>query len=348
MATIRLYDAQIFPTVSHPYPSIFQPFQQKTKSFAYLLQFSDTKRCLRYIAFWGNHHHFIFIGDVRIRTLYQTFVQHLQMQSGVSDADENKSSTLHYDKPIVNLEFSEPKLKLRVNYIYAPEVSKLMFDEFNKWQAQADPPSMIVTSSTQAQFLHGNITDEMLKTYSMNLSRLTAPIHTLVRNKVKVLWKLQDPVNEEKLSDEWKNVQNSVIDKYNDVVYSILKYSDAQIWSSSKYIAGGLLDDAIDGWHLSGLAAQHDIQILLNMYCNDYMNYNDGSCCSSAEPYTILQIITYAMFGVRYVLPIAKTLTKSPSILNNLSFQPLANHSHSSSTMVSTSTRCHILRPIKT
>lgn len=223
------------------------------------------------------------------------------MQSEVNDADENKSATLHYDEPIVNLEYSEPKLKLRVNYIYAPEVSKVMFDEFNKWQAEVDPPSVIVSSSTQIQFLQGNITDDMLKSYSMNLSRLTAPIHTLVRRKVKVLWKLQDPVNEEKLSEEWKNVQNNVIDKYNDAVYNILKYSDAQIWLSSKYIAGGLLDDAIDGWHLSKLAAQHDIQILLNMYCNDYMNYNDGSCCSSAEPYTILQIITYAVFGVRYV-----------------------------------------------
>lgn len=238
------------------------------------------------------------MGDVRIRTLYQTFVQHLSVQPEVSDADENKAPPAHYDELVVSMEYSEPKLKLRVNYIYAPDVSK-MFDELNKWQTDVDPPSVIVTSSTQSQFIQGNITDELLKSYSMNLSRLTAPIHTLVRGKVKVLWKLQDPVNEEKLSESWKNVQNSVIDKYNDAVYNILKYSDVQIWSSSKYIAGGLLDDAVDGWHLSKLAARHDIQILLNMYCNDYMNYNDGSCCSSAEPYTILQIITYSVFGVR-------------------------------------------------
>lgn len=254
---------------------------------------------MRYIAFWGNNHHFIFIGDIRIRTIYHTFVNHLSSDREVSDDEEKQNPALHYDDPIINLEYSEPKLKLRVNYIYAPDVSNVMINEFSKWQADDDPPSVIVSSTTQAQFLQGNITDDMIKSYSMNLSRLTTPIHSLVRRKVKVLWKLQDPVNEEKLSDEWKNVQNSVIDKYNDVVYNILKYSDAQIWSSSKYIAGGLVDDAIDGWHLSKLAARHDIQILLNMYCNDYMNYNDGSCCSSAEPYTILQIITYAVFGVR-------------------------------------------------
>lgn len=260
---------------------------------------SDTKRCFRYLVFWGSHHHFVFIGDVRVRTLYQTFLRHLQSFSSANDPDDNQSTALHYDEPLVNLEYIDYKLKLRVNYIYSADVSQPMINEFTKWQQTDDPPSLIVASATHSQFLHGNITDDMLKSYSMNLSRLLLPIDALARRKVKILWKLQDPVDEEKLPDEWRNIQNDVIDEFNDAVYTILKYSGVQIWSSSKQIASGLLDEAIDGWHLSRLAAQHDIQILLNMYCNDYMNYNDGSCCSSAEPYTILQIITYAVFGVR-------------------------------------------------
>lgn len=258
--------------------------------------YRDTKRCFRYLVFWGNHHHFIFIGDVRIRTLYQTFVKHLQLFSSVED---NQSSTYHYDEPIVDLEYTDYKLKLRVNYIYASDLQP-MIKEFNQWQNDADPPPFIVASTTQAQFLQGNITNEMIKNYSMGLSQLLLPIDTMTRHKkVKILWKLADPVDEEKLSDEWHNLQNDIIDKYNDAVYSILKYSGVHIWSSSKQIAAGLIDEAIGGWDLSKLAAQHDIQILLNMYCNDYMNFNDGSCCSSAEPYTILQIITYSVFGVR-------------------------------------------------
>lgn len=251
------------------------------------------------MVFWGNHHHFVFIGDVRIRTLYQTFLKHLQFFSSASGIDDNQSSTYHYDEPIVNLEYTDYKLKLRVNYIYAPDMQPVV-NEFNHWQSIEDPPSFIIASTTQAQFLQGNITNDMIKNYSMSLSRLLPPINTLTREKkVKILWKLQDPVDEDKLADEWRNVQNDVIDKYNDAVYSILKYSEIQIWASAKQIAGGLIDQAIDGWHLSKLAAQHDIQILLNMYCNDYMNFNDGSCCSSAEPYTVLQIITYSVFGLR-------------------------------------------------
>ena len=48
----------------------------------------------------------------------------------------------------------------------------------------------------------------------------------------------------------------------------------------------------LDGIHLSDTVLKLDAQILLNMYCNNHMNYNDGTCCSDGEPVTVLQIIT--------------------------------------------------------
>lgn len=59
-----------------------------------------------------------------------------------------------------------------------------------------------------------------------------------------------------------------------------------------------MINESPDGIHLAARALKHDTQILLNMYCNDNMNFNDGSCCSSAEPYTTLQIVTFAILGV--------------------------------------------------
>lgn len=198
-----------------------------------------------------------------------------------------------------NLEFVDYKLRLRVNYIYASEITKSVVDQFVKWQHDDDPPSAIVAGCTYAGILLGNLTDDTMNKFSINLTRLVKPIDVLIEKKSKVLWKIQDPVNaEQTLNGEWKNVQNADIDKFNQAVYDILGYSNARIWSSSKLIANGLLSEMENGWQLSSLALQHDIQILLNMYCNDYMNYNDGSCCSSAEPYTILQVVTYAVFGV--------------------------------------------------
>ena len=53
-----------------------------------------------------------------------------------------------------------------------------------------------------------------------------------------------------------------------------------------------------DGIHISDPVLKLDSQVLLNMYCNNHMNYNDGTCCSDGEPVTVLQIIT----GISFVL----------------------------------------------
>lgn len=66
-------------------------------------------------------------------------------------------------------------------------------------------------------------------------------------------------------------------------------------------MAGAL---STDGLLLSPTALKHDTQILLNMYCNDHMNFNDGTCCSSVEPYTVLQVVTFSIFFIWLVFTI--------------------------------------------
>lgn len=194
-------------------------------------------------------------------------------------------------------EYYDFKLKLRIKYIQADAAT--MLADFERWQADDDPPPVIVASATQSQLLQGNITKAMIDAYSEDLAKLLPAIDTLTRRKkVKLLWKQQDPVDEDKTTDDWRNVHNDLLDRYNEAAYAMLRYSGVQMWSSSRHIAEGLLYEAADGWQLSRLAAQHNIQILLNMYCNDYMNFNDGTCCSSAEPYSVVQVVTYSLFGI--------------------------------------------------
>lgn len=237
--------------------------------------------------------------------LYKSFLNHLRPSdddntSALSKGTDGSATSDNEPPSRSNLEYVDNILRLRVNYIYANEVSAQLVDQFNKWQHSDDPPSAIVASCTYSGFYNGNLTADTLSKFHMNLTRLVQPIDALIAKKKKVLWKLQDYINEDgdRLADDWKNVQNSDIDKFNQAIYDVLGYSNVHIWSSSKRIASGLLSESTDGWRLSPLTLQHDTQILLNMYCNDYMNYNDGSCCSSSEPYTILQIITYAVFAV--------------------------------------------------
>jgi len=82
-------------------------------------------------------------------------------------------------------------------------------------------------------------------------------------------------------------------------VYSGRFLSSALIWSSSRLLASGFLSSMSDGIHVSGAALSWDSQILLNMYCNNHMNFNDGTCCTSVEPASVVQLAMLLVFTAR-------------------------------------------------
>lgn len=221
---------------------------------------------------------------------YKQFINHLHPND-----DDNGSMLL---QPPIDTEFEDGKLKMRATYIFANEVSDGLIETLTKLQDTKEVRAVFVVGFTYRNFLNGNLTEEVLKQYKTNLTRLVLPFDQLVAAKSTVLWKLQDRVNEEKLVDTWKLVKNEDIDRMNRVARNVFRYTDATVWEAAWQISNGLVDTAVDGYKLCALGLKHYTQLLLNMYCNDYMNYNDGSCCSSAEPYTLLQIVTYAVFGV--------------------------------------------------
>ena len=46
----------------------------------------------------------------------------------------------------------------------------------------------------------------------------------------------------------------------------------------------GTMDDmVVDGVSLSPVALSKATQMVLNLVCNDNMNFNDGSCCKSSD-----------------------------------------------------------------
>ncbi|XP_005182016.2 N-acetylneuraminate 9-O-acetyltransferase [Musca domestica] len=255
---------------------------------------TDTRRCLRYLAFWGYKNHFIFIGDYSVHEVYKEFINHLHPTDDANDSQLQQTPA--------DTEFDDSKLKMRVTYIYANEVSEALLETLSKLQDTKEVRAVFIVGFTYRNFLKGNVTDDLLKQYQTNLTRLVMPFDQLVAGKSTVLWKLQDRVNEEKLIDSWKLIKNEDIDRLNRIARSVFRYTDATVWEAAWQISNGLVDTAIDGYKLCTLGLKHYTQLLLNMYCNDNMNYNDGSCCSSAEPYTVLQIVTYAVFGVCIVL----------------------------------------------
>ncbi|XP_050332168.1 N-acetylneuraminate 9-O-acetyltransferase [Bactrocera neohumeralis] len=265
---------------------------------------TDTRRCLRYLAFWGYHNNFVFIGDESMRELYQSFINHLH------PSDDDNISTTNLVVPKDD-NFEERQLNMRARYIYASEVNLALLDTLTKLENVNELPVILILGFTYRNFLAGNVTDDVIKQFTDNIMRLVVPFDKLVAQKTKVLWKLQDRINEEKVAQTpWKAVLNDDIDRLNEAALSVFRYSDAVVWNAAWQIANGLVDSAVDGYRLSDLGLRHEVQILINMYCNDYMNYNDGTCCASAEPFTTLQIVSYAIFGVCITLVLVMLLRR--------------------------------------
>lgn len=277
--------------------SVFQPFGCMIHRYSE----QEIRRCSRLMAFMDKKNHFLFIGDERVHQLYESFVSHFQQSREPSDSPN---------------EYVEEKLKLRVDFIPAGDL-KTMLTHVERLQNNHDHPNFIIASCRFFNLLpldkSENFTKELEKSFVKDLTLLIAPIDSLTEKQTKVLWKLQDPIDDNIIepAPDWKDVTNSDIEHFNRVVSDTLKYSNANIWRSSSQIAYGLIDEMKNGFELGPIALKHDIQIVLNIYCNDQMNFNDGTCCSTSETYTILQIITYALFLVCLAVMLGLFLKKS-------------------------------------
>lgn len=158
----------------------------------------DTRRCNKLIAFLGKENNFLFMGDARLKHLYDSFVNHFKESKETS---ENESSN--------NLEFVDFKLRLRVNYVATNDL-KSMLNQFEYLEKEDDPPTFIIVSS---KFINlnpkgrsENYTKELERSFVKNLTLLITPIDNLVKKQAKVLWKLQDPIDDS-LTDrqyDWK------------------------------------------------------------------------------------------------------------------------------------------------
>ncbi|KAJ8715881.1 hypothetical protein PYW08_013166 [Mythimna loreyi] len=245
---------------------------------------TDARRCLRYLAFWGKYNSFAFIGDSRLEQLYEYFISVVRTRF---DLDTSYSTV---DHRMPNYTYVDNKLRLSVTFIYSDDVSKTMVDQFRTWQRSDQPPSVIVASTGLQLLKTRNTTDLVLEEYKRNLTHLVQAIDSLAARNTQVLWKLIESVDATKLKNENKRITNTDIDLYNKAAVEILTHSAAKIWNSARLVAE---DGDVS---LSPQALRHCAQLLLNMFCNDHMNFNDGSCCAQPEHYTMLQLLTFVLF----------------------------------------------------
>lgn len=101
-----------------------------------------------------------------------------------------------------------------------------LFIVFRLWSSFKKPPSVVVVGSALEPIRISNGSKSALDEYKVNLTRLVTPISRLHSRKTKILWVLQEPVNEDKLKPEHSIFTNRIINLYNkaagDVFFSIL------------------------------------------------------------------------------------------------------------------------------
>lgn len=269
---------------------------------------TDARRCLRYLAFWGKYNSFAFIGDSRLEQLYEYFIGVVKTRL---DMDSSYSTV---DHKMPNYTYVDNKLRLSVTFIYSDDISKTMVDQFRTWERSDQPPSVIVACTGLQLLKTRNTTGLLLDEYKRNLTHLVQAIDSLAERKTQILWKLIESVDASKLKNDYKKINNNDIDAYNRAAIEILTHSAAKIWNSARLVAeeGGDIS-------LSPTALRHSAQVLLNMFCNDHMNFNDGSCCAEPEPYTQLQIVTFALFLLCAVVACARSVWSCFEAVQNTS-----------------------------
>ncbi|XP_006570070.1 N-acetylneuraminate 9-O-acetyltransferase isoform X4 [Apis mellifera] len=255
---------------------------------------TDSRRCLRYLAFMGHHNHFVFIGDVRIRQLYKSFISQFIVDGKASDLTELPENS--------DLNFNDAQLRLNVQFLWRPQLDNIMIEDLRSWM-KTDAPSLIISGCGAMTILANNNSDTQLYSeYSMGLVRLVQPVDFLAKKNTKYLWMLQDPVIKERLPAQLSGIDNRQINLCNKAAIKILSHSEVHIWESSKLVGAGVLEQSPDGYLASPLSLRHKIQILLNTYCNDHMNFDDGSCCSYPEPATILQLLSLSILALCIII----------------------------------------------
>lgn len=277
---------------------------------------TDRMRCMKYLAFLGHDNTFAFIGDYKIKDKYRAFVKHFISPQEILSVDRDRVVYDPFYKQS-NLTYSDAKLRFKADYIWAPYISKSVVDLVNKWKVSEKPPSIIVMGCATWSIKASNASREVVNDFIANITRLIVPFKEICK-KSRVLWVLQGPVNEEKLNATNSMITNAIIDEYNTATITALRSSCVELWSSSRLIAQGQMNEMIEGIELSAEALNTDVQLLLNMYCNDQMNHDDGTCCATIEPYTYIQLTAFFILFV--CLVIGTLLQFRPIYINTVQF----------------------------
>uniref|UniRef100_A0A4W4H7V6 N-acetylneuraminate (7)9-O-acetyltransferase n=1 Tax=Electrophorus electricus TaxID=8005 RepID=A0A4W4H7V6_ELEEL len=235
-----------------------------------------------------------FIGDSRIRQLFYSFIK-------IINPEAREDGNKHENIPFADREFS-----VNVDFLWYAEVNNSMKGQLMSWaeRPSAKPDVIIIGAATWSIKLHSGSSETLLQ-YKANLTSIAAPLEKLSEHN-DVYWVLQDPVNEEVLSENRKMITNEQIDLYNAAAVRALNHkrnakARVKFLEASRQAAMETITQSVDGLHLPESTRNVGAMILMNSMCNKLLKPIDGSCCQSVPPLSVLQKLAAGFFLVACV-----------------------------------------------
>ncbi|XP_042362281.1 N-acetylneuraminate 9-O-acetyltransferase [Plectropomus leopardus] len=232
----------------------------------------------------------VFVGDSRIRQLFYSFIKIIE--PGRRD-DGNK----HED-----ISFEDKSSNVNVNFLWYPEANNSMRERLISWthEGSAKPDAIIVGAATWSIKLHSG-SSETLQQYKLNLTAIAVHLEKLA-DHAEVYWVLQDPVNEEVLSESRKMITNQQLEMYNEAAADVLNSSKrngrsrVKLLAASRQAALETISKSEDGLHMPEGTRNVGAMVLMNSLCNKLLRPIDGSCCQTLQPPSLLQKLAACFF----------------------------------------------------
>ncbi|KAM9839018.1 N-acetylneuraminate (7)9-O-acetyltransferase [Aulostomus maculatus] len=231
-----------------------------------------------------------FVGDSRIRQLFYSFIK-------IIDPGRVEDGNKHAD-----ISFDDKSPSLYVEFLWYPEANNSMKDRMVLWthDASTKPDVVILGAAAWSIKLHSG-SSETLQQYKVNLTAIAAPLEKLADHG-EVYWVLQEPVNEEALSENRKMITNQQLDLYNEAAMEALNSSKRnsrsriKLVSATRQAALETISQSDDGLHLPESARDVGAMVLMNSVCNKLLRPIDGSCCQPLPAPNLLQKLSAGFF----------------------------------------------------
>lgn len=180
---------------------------------------NNIQTCFRYVKYYSGRNSFVFIGDLRIRQVFLSFIKQfdesyeLNGSSDESNSNDSKAKTTTttttssssspndpshiFDSNLTNISYTNNILNFEARFIWKPMVDESLNNLIETYLQPSAKPSIIVLGMASAYLVQKNASREALESFKSNLTNLIDMVKSLdydtkYPNANKRLYKIND------------------------------------------------------------------------------------------------------------------------------------------------------------